>query len=105
MENEKGFEIKIPIPVKSIKEISFIIQENKKETQEIINDLVISSNLQKKKIEEQDIIIKELQLKLKYLDDENKKIKNELKEIINKLKRIEDKVIINPIIESKSNYK
>ena len=103
MENEKGFEIKIPIPVKSIKEISFIIKENKKETKEIINDLVIGSNLQKKKIEEQDIIIKELQLKVKYLEEENKSIKNELKEIINKLKGIEDKVIINPIIESKSN--
>ena len=42
-------------------------------------------------------------MKVKYLDDENKKIKNELKEIINKLKEIEDKVIIKPIIESKSN--
>ena len=54
--------------MKSIKEISFIIKENKKETNEIINDLVTNSNLQKKKIEEQekrienqDIIIKELQ--------------------------------------------
>jgi len=110
IENEKGFEIKIPIPVKTIKEISFIIKENKKETNEIINDLLTSSNLQKKKIEEQekrienqDIIIKELQLKVKNLEDENKGIKNELKEIINRLKGIEDKININPIIESKSN--
>ena len=77
IEYEKGFEIKIPIPVKTIKEISFIIKENKKETNEIINDLLTSSNLQKKKIEEQekrienqDIIIKELQLKVKNLEDE-----------------------------------
>lgn len=110
VENEKGFEIKIPIPVKSIKEISFIIKENKKETNEIINDLVASSKLpkkrienQEKRIEEQDIIIKELQLKVKYLEDENKSIKNELKEIINKLKGIEYKLTINPIIVSESN--
>ena len=116
IENEKGYEIKIPILDKSIKEISFIIRENKKEINEIINDLVTNSNLQKKKIEEQekrienqDIIIKELQLKVKYLVDENKKIKNELKEtikkeIINELKgKIEDKAIMKPIIGSKSN--
>ena len=110
IENGKEYEIKIPILVKSIKEITFIIKENKKEINEIINDLVINSNLQKKKIEEQekrienqDIIIKDLQLKVKYLDDENKKIKNELKEIINKLKEIEDKAIMKPIIGSKSN--
>ena len=110
IENEKGFEIKIPIPVKSIKQISFIIKENKKDTKEIINDLVANSNLQKKKIEEQekrienqDIIIKELQLKVKYLEEENKSIKNELKEIINKLKGIDNKEEIKPIIESKSN--
>jgi len=54
VENEKGFEIKIPIPVKTIKEISFIIKENKKETNEIINDLITNSNLQNKKIEEQE---------------------------------------------------
>jgi len=39
------------------------------------------------------------------LEDENKSIKNELKEIINRLKGIEDKININPIIESKSNIK
>ena len=116
IENGKEYEIKIPILVKSIKEISFIIRENKKEINEIINDLVTNSNLQKKKIEEQekrienqDIIIKDLQLKVKYLEDENKKIKNELKEtikkeIINELKgKIEDKEKIWPKIVSKSN--
>jgi len=44
-------------------------------------------------------------LKVKNLEDENKSIKNELKEIINRLKGIEDKININPIIESKSNIK
>ena len=37
------------------------------------------------------------------MEEENKNIKDELKEIINKFKGIEDKLTINPIVETKSN--
>ena len=39
MENQNDYEIKIPVPVKNIKEISFILKETKKTQTEIIEDL------------------------------------------------------------------
>lgn len=53
-ENNNTFEIKIPVPVKNIKEISFILKEKKKETKEIINDLILDYRNISKKIEEQE---------------------------------------------------
>jgi len=104
-ESYNDYEIKIPVPVKSIKEISFILKEKKKNQSEIINELIEKCNLQEKKINE-------LNIRMKNLEEENTKIKNDLKEIvkkeINEMKiELEKKLIkelkeINPIIDSTS---
>ena len=49
IENNNDYKIKIPVPVKNIKEINFILKEKKKTQVEIINDLVTNFNLQNKK--------------------------------------------------------
>ena len=104
-ESYNDYEIKIPVPVKSVKEISFILKEKKKDQSEIINELIEKCNLQEKKINE-------LNIRMKNLEEENNKIKNDLKEIItkeiNELKiELEKDIIkklkeINPIINSES---
>ena len=53
VENYNYYELKIPVPVKSIKEISFILKERKKTQNEIINELSSKFNLQDKIINEQ----------------------------------------------------
>ena len=128
VENYNYYELKIPVPVKSIKEISFILKERKKTQNEIINELSSKFNLQdkiineqskkieeqNKKIDEQNNKIKELENKIKNLERYNKELKNEIKEalkkeIINELKFEKEKEIIkikageiNPIINSQS---
>ena len=89
MENHNDYEIKIPVPVKNIKEISFSLKEKKKTLEEIIKDLVENTNLLNKKLEEQNQKIEkqnqeinELKTKIKGLEEENNKIKLELKEDI-----------------------
>ena len=52
-EKEKDYELKIPVPVKSIKEITFILKENEKQQKDIINDLCLNSILSNQKIETQ----------------------------------------------------
>ena len=102
-ENYNDYEIKIPVPVKNIKEISFILKEKKKTQTEIINDLIEKCNLQDKKIND-------LEMRMKNLEEENKKIKNDLREILKKeimdeLKAEKEKNSINeinPIVNSKS---
>ena len=115
-ENQNDYEVKIPVSVKSIKEISFILKEKKKSQDEIINDLVSDSILSKKKIEEQNQKINELEIRIKFLEEENNKMKNEIKENMimkNEIKEIIKKEVeqqlkaekekgINPIIKSKS---
>jgi hypothetical protein len=102
-ENYNDYEIKIPVPVKNIKEISFILKEKKKTQTEIINDLMEKCNLQDKKIND-------VEMRMKNLEEENKKIKNDLREILKKeimdeLKAEKEKNSINeinPIVNSKS---
>ena len=115
-ENQNDYEVKIPVSVKSIKEISFILKEKKKSQDEIINDLVSDSILSKKKIEEQNQKINELEIRIKFLEEENNKMKNEIKENMimkNEIKEIIKKEVEqqlkqekekgnNPIIKSKS---
>ena len=74
IENHNVYELKIPVPVKNIKEISFILNEKKKTKDEIINDLVKTTKLLKQKNNE-------LEIKVKSLEEENATIKNEIKEI------------------------
>ena len=109
-ENHNNYEIKIPVPVKNIKEISFILKERIKTQKEIINDLVSNSILlnkkiedqnqkieeqnqkleeqnqkieeQRKKEEEQNKKINQLEIKVMNMEEQNKKIKDELKEIL-----------------------
>ena len=83
-ESKNDYEIKIPVPVKNIKEISFNLKEKKRSQNEIINDLVCDSVLLKKKIEEQNKKINEMEIKIKNLEEENKIIKIEIKEIYKK---------------------
>ena len=52
-EKEKDYELKIPVPVKSIKEITFILKENERQQKDIINDLCLNSILLNQKIETQ----------------------------------------------------
>ena len=104
VEKDNDYELKIPVPIKNIKEIKFILKEKKKTQNDIINDLVLNSIFLNKKIEELNIIIKEqnkklneqnqiikeqsqrmIQLEMKVLDLEkqNIMIKNKLKELTN----------------------
>ena len=53
IESHNEYEIKIPVSVKNIKEIAFILKEKKKTQKEIINEFVTNSLIIKKKIEEQ----------------------------------------------------
>ena len=97
-ENYNDYEIKIPVPVKNLKEINFVLKEKKKTQSEIINDLIEKCNLQDKKINE-------LEMRVKNLEDENKKIKDEFKELlkneISGLKvEIEKMKEVKPIINS-----
>ena len=109
-ENHNNYEIKIPVPVKNIKEISFILKERIKTQKEIINDLVSNAILlnkkiedqnqkieeqnqkldeqnqkieeQRKKEEEQNKKINQLEIKVMNMEEQNKKIKDELKETL-----------------------
>ena len=106
-ENHNNYEIKIPVPVKNIKEITFILKERIKTQKEIINELVSNSILLKKKIEEQNQKIEDqgkkeeernkkinqLEIKVMNLEEQNKKIKDELKEILkNEIHQNRDKI-------------
>ena len=51
-ENLFEYEIRIPVPVKNLKEISFILKERKKNEKEIMNEIVTNDKLQKEKTEE-----------------------------------------------------
>ena len=74
IESHNDYEIKIPVPVKNIKEITFILKEKKKTQNEIINDLVSNSIKLNNKIEKQAKKINEMETKIKNLEEENKKI-------------------------------
>ena len=130
-ENHNNYEIKIPVPVKNIKEISFILKERIKTQKEIINDLISNAILLNKKIEEQNQKLEEqnqkieeqrkkeeeqnrkinqLEIKVMNMEEQNKKIKDELKEILKneimkELKNEKEKdthINITPIVNSKS---
>ena len=77
-EKEKDYELKIPVPIKSIKEITFILKENEKQENEIINDLCLNSFLMSQKIEEQATKIEQhnTQAEEQYqkIEEQNKKI-------------------------------
>ena len=85
------------VPVKSIKEITFILKENEKHQNDIINDLCLNSILSNRKIEdqtkkieqqknqteEQSLKIEEqskkmsqLEMRILYLEEQNKSLKN-----------------------------
>ena len=91
IESHNDYEIKIPVPVKNIKEITFILKEKKKTQNEIINDLVSNSIKLNNKIEKQAKKINEMETKIKNLEEENKKIKSEFKGIIDELKTEKEK--------------
>ena len=105
-EKEKDYELKIPVPVKSIKEITFILKENEKQQKDIINDLCLNSILlnqkietqtqkieqqknqteeQSLKIEEQNKKMSQLEMRILYLEEQNKHLRNEMNELIKKL--------------------
>ena len=101
VENHNHYEIKIPVPVKSIKEINFILKEKKKNQTEIITDLIKTTKLLKQKSNE-------MEIKVKFLEEENTKLKNEIKEIKTlisglKLEKEKNKINeLNPTINNKS---
>ena len=111
-ENYNDYEIKIPVPVKNIKEISFLLKEKKKTQTEIINDFIEKCNLQEKKINELEIRmqnfetsnkkINELEMKIKNLETENKKI-NEL-EIRIKYLNSKSKIINYNLFQQLNNW-
>jgi hypothetical protein len=69
LNKNNDYEIKIPVPVKNIKEITFILKEKKKNQKEIINELDENYHILNKKINH-------LELKVKSLEEENMKINN-----------------------------
>ena len=104
-EKEKDYELKIPVPVKSLKAITFILKENEKQQNEIINDLCLNSILMNQKIEEhatkieqqnikseeqylkieeQDGKIQQLEMRIKDLEEQNKTIIYQLNELLKK---------------------
>ena len=102
-EINNDYEIKIPVPIKNIKEISFTLKERKKTPNEILNDIITNSSLQKKKIEEQDKKldeqnqkIEELRKKLeaqeKYNEELNGKIKIQNEKLEEKIKLLEAQI-------------
>ena len=92
VENYNYYELKIPVPVKSIKEISFILKERKKTQNEIINELSSKFNLQDKIINEQN---KKIEEQSKKIEEQNNKINeqnNKINEQNNKIKELENKI-------------
>ena len=104
-EKGKDYELKIPVPVKSIKEITFILKENERKQNDIINDLCLNSILMNQKVEDQtkkiekqknqteeqfqkikDINEKlnQSEMRILHLEEENKNIINEMKELSKK---------------------
>ena len=104
-EKGKDYELKIPVPVKSIKEITFILKENERKQNDIINDLCLNSILMNQKVEDQtkkiekqknqteeqfqkikDINEKlnQSEMRILHLEEENKNIINEIKEFSKK---------------------
>ena len=108
-EKGKDYELKIPVPVKSIKEITFILKENERQQNDIINDLCLNSILmnqkvedqtkkiekQKNQTEEQCQKIKDLNEKLNQLDMKILYLEKQNKNIINEMKELSKKDIIN----------
>ena len=93
-ENHNNYEIKIPVPVKNIKEITFILKERIKTQKEIINDLVSNSILLNKKIEEQNQKIEEQNQKIgeqrKTIEEQNQKLEDQNQKIEEQRKKEEE---------------
>ena len=85
-EKDNDYELKIPVPIKNIKEITFILKEKKKTQKEIINDLVFNSILMNKKMEELNITIKEYNKKIKeqnrIIEEQNQRIEKLEKKVL-----------------------
>ena len=108
-EKGKDYELKIPVPVKSIKEITFILKENEKHQNDIINDLCLNSILSNRKIEdqtkkieqhknqieEQSLKIEELNKKMNQLEMRILLLEEQNKNIINEMKKLSIKDVIN----------
>ena len=87
--NHNNLELRIPVPVKNVDEISLILKERKLNMEEIIKDLTLKTNSylkemkeQKIKIEEQLKKINDVEKRVQILEIENKNLKNELKVIL-----------------------
>ena len=76
IENYKSYDLKIPVLVNNIKEISFTLTEKQKTQKEIMDDIISNSIIQNKKIQEQNKKMEELNNKLEKL---NKKFKEKKK--------------------------
>ena len=79
-ENFDNYEIKIPVPVKNLKEISFTLRERKKSEKEIINEIIETFKLQNKKNEE---LLKKIEEQNNKLEEQRKKIENQNQNIEN----------------------
>ena len=106
IENNNFYQINIPVPVKNLKEISFILKERKKSQVEIINELISNSDIQKKEIEELNKNVKEQNIKIAKQDEiikqqNNKinKLENEVTNLLEEIKKIksENNTIKNDI--------
>ena len=119
-EKGKDYELKIPVPVKSIKEISFILKENERKQNDIINDLCLNSILMNQKVEDQTKKIekqknqteeqcqklKDLNEKLNQLDMRILHLEKQNKNIINEMKELSKKdIIIEPKLDNNNENK
>ena len=95
-ERFNDYEIKIPVPVKNLKEISFTLKERKKSEKQILDEIIANFELQKNKTEEQH----------KEIEEQKKKIENQehnMKDLNKKIEQQEEKLkIANKIIEEQN---
>jgi hypothetical protein len=114
LNKNNNYEIKISVPVKNIKEITFILKEKKKNQKEIINELdenyhiliktINNLELKVKSLEEKNMKINNLEIKIKNLEEENTKLKNELKNIKNNLSNNNNAKIEQNFQHNSSNF-
>ena len=84
VENDNDYKIKISLNVPNIKGISFILKQNIKPKNEIINELNSNIGSLKKKVDNQNKRIIELEQKVKELEEQNKKIAIDLRDSLKK---------------------
>ena len=102
---DKELILSIEIPMKSIKEITFNLEKKVKDSNEIINDLIVENNELKSKIEVMALQIKDLKDDIDYLKNKSpeEKIKQLSSKLNDKIDNLELKINEEKLNEKKEN--